>query len=137
MKRVASLLAGALFGVGLVLSGMTQPAKVKAFLDIAGHWDASLLLVMASAVAVHMGLGWWIRTRGTLLFGGALREAPLAPIDRRLVAGAAIFGIGWGLGGFCPGPALVASGAGYLSAGVFAAGMALGMIAERAVFRRS
>jgi uncharacterized protein len=136
VKRVASTLAGAIFGVGLVFSGMTQPEKVKAFLDFSGAWDPSLLFVMGSAVLVHAGIGALIRKRAESRFSADLPAPAKLLIDRNLLLGAAIFGVGWGLGGFCPGPALVSAGAGSLAAGIFAVGMAVGMFAERHVARK-
>src|SRR6266581_8201 len=108
-KLVLFLVAGGLFGSGLAVSGMTDPARVIGFLDVLGAWDPALLFVMAGAVGVY-GLGMLVLRR----FGSRRLELPLAgssPIDRRLVIGAAIFGLGWGLGGCCPGPSLANLGA--------------------------
>jgi hypothetical protein len=108
MKLVTAFVSGLLFGIGLVVSGLANPAKVQNFLDLAGTWDPSLALVMAGAVAVTAigyRLAW---QRGSPLFEANFQLPLAAAIDARLLAGAAIFGIGWGLGGFCPGPALVA-----------------------------
>lgn len=108
MGVIASLAAGLLFGVGLILSGMVDPAKVQNFLDIAGTWDPSLAFVMAGAIGVAAPGFWLVRRRTVPLADSAFHVPPAdAPIDRTLLIGAAIFGIGWGLAGFCPGPALV------------------------------
>lgn len=135
MKQVwSSLGAGALFGAGLVVSGMTRPTKVIGFLDFGGRWDASLIFVMAGAVLVYMALFRVIlRRRRAPLFGVEFHLPTRKDIDLRLVAGSALFGVGWGLGGYCPGPALVSLGAGLLPALVFAAAMAAGMWLETLV----
>jgi uncharacterized membrane protein YedE/YeeE len=107
MKRIVfALAAGSLFGLGLAVSGMTNPDKVLNFLDLAGQWDPSLALVMGGALAVSVPGFAWLRRRGRTLAGDALPPAPSPRIDRRLVAGTALFGIGWGIAGYCPGPAL-------------------------------
>ena len=107
MKQIGSaLVAGLLFGLGLAVSGMTNPDKVLNFLDLAGQWDPSLALVMGGALAVSVPGFAWLRRRGRTLAGEALPPAPAPRIDRRLVAGSALFGIGWGIAGYCPGPAL-------------------------------
>jgi uncharacterized membrane protein YedE/YeeE len=108
MGVIGALIAGLVFGVGLILSGMVDPAKVQNFLDIAGTWDPSLAFVMAGAIAVAAPGFWLVRRRAAPLADTAFHVPPAdAPIDRKLVVGAAVFGIGWGLAGFCPGPALV------------------------------
>ena len=107
MKRMAfALAAGLLFGLGLAVSGMTNPDKVLNFLDLAGQWDPSLALVMGGALAVSVPGFAWLRRRGRTLANEALPPSPSPRIDRRLVAGSALFGIGWGVAGYCPGPAL-------------------------------
>ncbi len=111
-----AFLSGLVFAAGLGLAGMTQPAKVLAFLDIGGAWDPSLAFVMVGAIAVH-AVAWQIATRR-----GIVIVVPKA-IDARLVGGAALFGVGWGLSGWCPGPAVVAMGSGLESAWVFALAM--------------
>ena len=129
MRRdFTALAAGLLFGVGLVISGMTKPAKVVGFLDVAGAWDASLLFVMVGAIAVHFVALRLVRKRRAPLFDERFHWPTRKDIDGPLVTGAAIFGIGWGLGGFCPGPGLVAASSGSLAAIVFVVGMTLGMI---------
>ena len=107
MKRlVIALLSGALFGLGLAVSGMTNPDKVLNFLDLAGSWDPSLALVIGGALAVSVPGFAWLRRRGRTLASEALPPAPSPRIDRRLLAGSALFGIGWGIAGYCPGPVL-------------------------------
>jgi uncharacterized membrane protein YedE/YeeE len=108
MGVIGALVAGLVFGVGLILSGMVDPAKVQNFLDIAGIWDPSLAFVMAGAIGVAAPGFWLVRRRAAPLADPVFRVPPAdAPIDRALVIGSAVFGIGWGLAGFCPGPALV------------------------------
>jgi uncharacterized membrane protein YedE/YeeE len=127
MPILAALLAGLVFGIGLIVSGMANPAKVLAFLDLAGPWDPSLALVMAGAIAVG-SVAFAIAARsGHTLLGLDLQLPTARHIDRRLVGGSLLFGIGWGLAGFCPGPALVALGMGELKAVVFVAAMLAGM----------
>jgi len=126
------LIAGGLFGTGLALSGMTDPARVIGFLDVFGDWDPALLFVMAGAVATY-GLGTFALRR----FAGAGEKLPTTksePIDRRLVIGAGIFGVGWGLIGFCPGPALANLGALRIEALIFVLAMVGGMVIAQQVF---
>jgi len=124
---LTSLLAGLVFGLGLIVSGMANPAKVLGFLDLAGAWDPSLALVMAGAIAVG-SIAFAVAGRRTRSLIGAEMKLPSARhIDRRLVVGSTLFGIGWGLAGFCPGPALVALGLGEIKALVFVAAMLVGM----------
>ncbi len=138
MKRNAAAFGtGALFAVGLAISGMTKPSKVVGFLDVAGAWDASLAFVMVGAIAVHFVAHRIATRRHSPLFDAKFHLPTRKDIDRRLVLGAALFGVGWGLGGFCPGPALVAGGGGSLNAIVFVAGMTIGMVLEHAVARAS
>lgn len=136
-RLMAVFAAGALFGVGLALSGMTDPARVLGFLDVAGRWDPTLLFVMGGAVATF-GLGLAVTRRlrsGRGWFGTTLPERDRDPIDRRLAVGAAIFGGGWALAGFCPGPALANLAALRTEALVFVPAMAVGMLLARATFR--
>lgn len=130
--RVASLVAGALFGAGLIISGMTDPARVVGFLDLAGRWDPSLAFVMVGAIVVHFTLFRVIKGRKAPLFEERFHLPTRRDIDLRLVVGAALFGVGWGMGGFCPGPALVSAAAGVFPALVFVAAMTAGMFLERA-----
>lgn len=130
-----SFVAGLLFGLGLILSGMANPAKVLGFLDLAGLWDPSLALVMVGAIAVAMVAFRLAGRRQRSLLGEPMRLPARSDIDRRLVLGGLGFGIGWGLAGFCPGPALVALGAGELKAVVFVAAMLAGMAAFEVLAR--
>lgn len=135
MTAVAALLAGLIFGIGLMVSGMANPAKVLGFLDLAGRWDPSLAFVMAGAIIVG-SLAFFIAKRRTRSFLGLPIQLPASTwITPRLVLGSAAFGIGWGLAGFCPGPALVAMGAGYPKAAGFVAAMVAGMIVFEVVER--
>ena len=127
MKRFVEFLAGLLFGLGLLLSGMTDPGKVIGFLDLAGAWDPSLAFVMGGAVLVGLFAFALARRRSTTLLGGAMHLPRRRDIDRPLVVGSLVFGVGWGLAGFCPGPALVAAAAGYWQAAVFALAMLTGL----------
>ncbi|MFG6490373.1 DUF6691 family protein [Roseateles sp. BYS78W] len=127
MLVITALLAGLVFGLGLILSGMASPAKVLGFLDLAGSWDPSLALVMVGAIAVGLVAFAIARRRTTTLLGVRLWLPTVTAIDRRLVVGSLLFGIGWGLAGFCPGPALVALGMGVPKAVVFVAAMLAGM----------
>nr|WP_229260107.1 DUF6691 family protein [Duganella aquatilis] len=124
---IISFLAGLIFGIGLIISGMANPAKVLAFLDLAGNWNPSLIFVMAGAVGVGFFAFLWARSRKTTLLGGAMKLPVAARIDRRLIIGAVMFGIGWGLAGFCPGPALVGLGMGVPKAILFVLAMVAGM----------
>lgn len=136
MKRNAAVFGtGALFAVGLAISGMTKPSKIMGFLDLAGHWDASLAFVMMGAIAVHFVAYRVIRRRSAPLFDTKFHVPTRKDVDLRLVLGAALFGVGWALGGFCPGPGLVAAGGGSLHAAVFLVGMTLGMLVEHGVAR--
>jgi uncharacterized membrane protein YedE/YeeE len=124
---VVAASAGVLFGLGLLLSGMTDPGKVIAFLDIAGAWDPSLGLVMAGAIAVHLPVVRLVRARGRGVFADRVAWPAHTRIEPRLLLGAGLFGIGWGLAGYCPGPALVASGSGATSALAFVGAMVVGL----------
>ncbi len=128
MNFIASLVAGLVFGIGLIVSGMANPAKVLGFLDLAGAWDPSLALVMAAAITVGT-VAYFIAGKRTLSLLGLQMNLPSArQIDRRLVGGSLLFGIGWGLAGFCPGPALVALGMGQSKAAVFVLAMLAGTL---------
>lgn len=132
MKRISpaagALLSGIVFGIGLSLSGMTNPAKVIGFLDIAGHWDPSLAFVMGGAL-IPAVLGFNVKRRNGRLAWAC--DAPAAGVTRNLVIGAALFGIGWGLAGFCPGPAVVRLAFWDLRVLVFVGAMLAGMAAAR------
>ncbi|HMV17742.1 MAG TPA: hypothetical protein PLN96_09910 [Zoogloea sp.] len=122
-----AFLAGLVFGIGLIVSGMANPSKVTGFLDLAGAWDPSLAFVMAGAIALGV-VGYRVALRrGRPVFGAALQIPTLRNIDRRLVVGSALFGIGWGIAGICPGPGLVMLGAGLPEGLVFVSAMLVGM----------
>lgn len=127
MHRLTEFLVGLLFGMGLILSGMTDPGKVTGFLDLAGAWDPSLALVMGGAIAMGLFAFAAARRRTTAFLGGAMQLPANGRIDRRLVVGGLVFGAGWGLAGFCPGPALVSLGAGHWQALLFSSAMLAGM----------
>jgi uncharacterized protein len=136
-QNFAAFGTGALFAVGLVVSGMTKPSKVAGFLDLAGAWDASLMFVMIGAIAVHFIAYRMVMKRRSPLFDARFHVPTRKDIDPRLVAGAALFGVGWGLGGFCPGPGLVTAASGSLGAILFVAGMTAGMLVEQRLARAS
>jgi len=125
--RGVALLAGLLFGAGLLLSGMTQPAKVTAFLDVAGTWDPALALVMVGAIGTFALAMPLARRWPTPFFAATFAWPTPRDIDARLVGGSVLFGVGWGLSGYCPGPALVSTGAGSPAAAWFTGGMLAGM----------
>ncbi|MFM0327841.1 YeeE/YedE family protein [Caballeronia glebae] len=127
MTRLTALLAGLLFGIGLMVSGMANPGKVLGFLDLAGRWDPSLAFVMAGAIAVGSLAFTVAKRRATSYLGLPMQLPTSTDITARLVIGSAVFGVGWGLAGFCPGPALVALGAGYPKAVGFVGAMMVGM----------
>ena len=112
MHALSAFAAGLIFGIGLIVSGMTDPSKVIGFLDLAGQWDPSLAFVMVGAILVGLAGHAIARKRAAAFLGGALHLPAARDIDRRLVLGGLAFGVGWGLAGFCPGPAIVALGAG-------------------------
>ena len=125
--RLSEFIVGLLFGCGLLLSGMTDPGKVLGFLDLAGSWDPSLALVMGGAIAVGFFAFALAKRRTTSFFGGALHLPTSKDIDKRLVIGGLLFGAGWGLAGFCPGPGIVSMAAGQPKALMFVLAMLLGM----------
>ena len=131
------VVAGFIFAAGLTLSGMTQPAKVSGFLDVAGAWDPSLAWVMCGAVIVYFAADRWARRRSRPLFATTFPSRPSPRVDGPLLVGAALFGVGWGLSGFCPGPALVSVGAGVHAALWFVPAMLAGMALQRLVAPRS
>ena len=134
-RLIAAFMAGLIFAVGLGVSGMTDANKVIGFLNLAGDWDPSLAFVMVGAIGVHMGMYLLILRRQRPLFGEAFHIPTRRDITPQLVGGAALFGVGWGLGGFCPGPGLVSMGGLGASAGVFVAFMLVGMGLHRLVHR--
>jgi uncharacterized membrane protein YedE/YeeE len=125
------LVAGLLFGSGLVISGMTDPQRVLAFLDVFGHWNPALALTMGGAIAVAAPAFWLLRRRGTTLVGEFVRLPVSRRVDVRLLAGSAIFGVGWGLSGICPGPGLLLLTTGATPAIVFVLGLAAGIYAAQ------
>ena len=127
MLIFTSLLAGLVFGVGLIVSGMANPAKVLGFLDLTGAWDPSLALVMAGAIGVSFFAFLFAKKRTLSLIGADMKLPAGRTIDRRLLIGSTLFGIGWGVAGFCPGPGLVALGLGEVKALIFVAAMLAGM----------
>lgn len=137
MSFVVNLLLGLLFGLGLVVSGMSDPAKVLNFLDVAGTWDPSLAFVMAGAVVVTFVGYRLVWRRPAPIVGGRFHVPAATQIDGRLLAGPAIFGVGWGLAGYCPGPALTALGLGAPGTLVFVPAMFAGMWAARALGDRA
>ncbi|WP_413460299.1 DUF6691 family protein [Herbaspirillum huttiense] len=128
LRKLAALAAGLLFGLGLIVSGMADPAKVLGFLDLAGQWDPSLALVMAGAIAIGMPAFALARRRSRSLLGAPMQLPTARGIDRRLVLGSVLFGFGWGLAGICPGPALVLLGMGSLKGLAFVLAMLAGML---------
>ena len=136
MTVFTSFLAGLVFGLGLIVSGMANPAKVLGFLDLGGRWDPSLAFVMGGAIAVG-AVAFAVARRRTRSFLGAPMRLPASrAIDRRLAAGSVLFGIGWGVAGFCPGPGLVAAGMGEMKALAFVAAMLAGMMGYELIERR-
>ena len=136
MRYVTVFLIGSLFGVGIVLSGMGNPAKVLNFFDLAGTFDASLMFVMAGALAVAVpGYALIFRKRAKPVFGETFVLPKAKLIDRKLVGGSAVFGIGWGIAGFCPGAAIPALGLGHASAFIFVVAMLAGIVIARAISR--
>ncbi|UUC94453.1 DUF6691 family protein [Comamonas sp. C11] len=126
-NRISEFAIGLVFGLGLIISGMTDPGKVLGFLDLAGSWDPSLALVMGGAVLVGLFAFTLARKRSTSILGGPMQLPTSRQIDRRLVLGSLTFGVGWGIAGFCPGPAIVSFGAGEPKAVVFVLAMLTGM----------
>lgn len=136
MKSIVSLLAGALFGFGLALAQMTNPAKIIGFLDFSGRWDPTLALVLAGAVSVTLVSFRFILRRSQPVLDTQFYLPTRHDLDARLIAGAAIFGVGWGLAGLCPGPGIAAIAQGVWQPLVFVAGLALGTLALRYIRRR-
>ena len=135
MHRISEFLIGLLFGVGLMLSGMTDPGKVIGFLDVTGLWDPSLALVMGGAIGVAFFAFAMAKKRSTNFLGGAIDWPESEKIDRRVVLGSLVFGVGWGMAGFCPGPAWVSLAAGQEKAFYFVGSMIFGMIAYQSIQR--
>jgi hypothetical protein len=135
MQRAIEFLVGLLFGWGLLLSGMTDPGKVQGFLDLFGAWDPSLALVMGGAIAVGVFAFALAKRRTTTFLGGAMQLPTARDIDKPLIVGSLMFGVGWGLAGFCPGPGIVAMAAGQPKAAVFVVAMLAGMLAHKLLNR--
>ncbi len=129
MLAAIAFVAGALFAAGVCISGMVRPSKVLAFLDLGGAWDPSLLVVMAAAMSIHIVAWRVVKTMRAPRFGKAFPSPPSSIVDTRLVGGAALFGIGWGISGYCPGPALIATLSGATSSLVFLGVVAVTMVA--------
>ena len=130
MRNLVAALSGLVFGLGLIASGMTNPYKVRSFLDVTGSWDPSLALVMGGAIGVASLAFAWARGRRRSWSGDLIEWPEARGVDTRLLVGGALFGAGWGLAGFCPGPAIVAMGAGMQEAWIFGAAMLVGFIAH-------
>jgi uncharacterized membrane protein YedE/YeeE len=130
--NLVALMCGALFAAGACISGMVRPSKVLGFLDLGGSWDATLAVVMATALVIH-ALAWRIVRRGRPRFGDCYPGAALTLVDYKLVGGAVLFGVGWGLAGFCPGPAIVSIVSGARASLVFVGAMMAAML----VYHRS
>ncbi len=127
MPRITALLAGLLFGMGLLLSGMSNPQKVIGFLDVAGDWDPSLAFVMFGAISAAIVPFSWAKRHSRTLLDTPMRLPDARRVDRRLISGSLLFGIGWGIAGLCPGPALTGLLAGYWQTGLFVVAMLCGM----------
>ena len=136
MKNFLTLISGLLFGFGLLLSGMADPAKVQNFLDLFGTWDPSLAFVMGGAIAVTMPGFWLVIRRNKPFFNEVFHLPSRIDLDPRLITGAAIFGVGWGLGGFCPGPAITALPLAAEGTLIFVATMLTGMAASKYFLQR-
>mgnify|MGYP003683696633 FL=1 len=133
MKNIYALLAGLIFGLGLIVSGMANPEKVIGFLNIFGRWDPSLAFVMGGAIFVGVFSFKYIVKREKTLLGGSLHLSNEKSINKRLIFGSLIFGLGWGVAGFCPGPALVSLGMGSLKGALFVIAMLAGMLVFKLV----
>ena len=127
MHIVTAFIVGLVFGIGLIVAGMTDPAKVQGFLDLAGDWDPSLAFVMGGAILVGLVAFRFAGRRERALLGDAMRLPTATQIDRRLVLGGLAFGAGWGLAGFCPGPALASLATGGAKVMIFTGSMVAGM----------
>ena len=134
-SNIASFICGILFSIGLGISGMTQPQKVIGFLDVFGEWDLSLAFVMFGAVLSYLILQLWIQRNFSIpVLGGTFQITTRKDLDRSLIIGALLFGSGWGLGGYCPGPAITSLGSGSLNALLFVVAMGIGMlVADRVI----
>ena len=136
MRKLLAFLAGVIFGIGLLSAGMANPAKVLAFLDLAGAWDPSLALVMAAAIGVAFLPFSWARAQRSSLLGAPMQLPGKRKLDRRLIGGGLLFGIGWGIAGICPGPAVAILLTGHWQALLFVVAMLVGMAVFAALERR-
>jgi uncharacterized membrane protein YedE/YeeE len=135
-SRISEFVVGLVFGLGLILAGMTDPGKVIGFLDLAGPWDPSLAFVMGGAIAVAVAAFALARKRTQNFLGGAMHLPTRSDIDQRLIVGSLVFGAGWGIAGFCPGPAIVSLAAGQPEALLFVVAMLVGMAIFEILERR-
>lgn len=133
---IASLLSGLLFGFGLIVSGMSNPARVLNFLDFSANWDATLAFVMGGAIAIAAPGIYWVRKRNKPLFADNFDIPTSKVIDSKLITGSAMFGIGWGISGFCPGPAVVAIASLQSDVLLFVGAMVVGMLAQHFVTKQ-
>jgi uncharacterized membrane protein YedE/YeeE len=136
MLNLNAFLVGLLFGLGLIISGMTDPSKVIGFLDLAGAWDPSLAFVMGGAVLIGAVAFSVAKKRQRSLLGAPMQLSSATELDKRLLLGSLVFGIGWGLSGFCPGPSVVSAAAGQPKAWIFVAAMLAGMALYNVIERR-
>ncbi|PKM27315.1 MAG: hypothetical protein CVV09_02110 [Gammaproteobacteria bacterium HGW-Gammaproteobacteria-13] len=136
MRKLMAFLAGLIFGIGLLIAGMANPAKVLAFLDLAGAWDPSLALVMVAAIGVAFLPFSWARAQRSSLLGAPMQLPAKRELDRRLIGGSLLFGVGWGIAGICPGPAVAILLTGRWQVLLFVAAMLVGMVVFAALERR-
>lgn len=136
MRNLVTVFTGLIFGIGLIMSGMTNPAKVQNFLDLFGTWDPSLALVMGGAILITMPGFWLVQKRQTPLFEDSFLIPQKTNLDFYLLTGSAIFGIGWGLGGFCPGPVIVSISNGSTGTILFVITMLIGMVLAKLLILR-
>lgn len=136
MSKLTAFIAGLIFGLGLLLAGMANPAKVLGFLDLAGAWDPSLGLVMAGAIGVAVLPLTWAKRRQRSLLGAPMQLPVKRELDRRLIGGSLLFGVGWGIAGICPGPAVAIALTGHWQVLLFVAAMLLGMLLFEVLERR-
>lgn len=136
MLNISALLVGLLFGLGLIISGMTDPSKVIGFLDLAGAWDPSLAFVMGGAILVGTGAFAIAKKRQRSFLGAPMQLPSATKLDKRLLLGSLAFGVGWGIAGFCPGPAVVSAASGQPKAWIFVASMLAGMALYSLIERR-
>jgi uncharacterized membrane protein YedE/YeeE len=137
MKNILVFISGLVFGIGLIISGMSNPYNVIGFLDLAGNWNPSLAFVMIGAVGVTLIFTRWVVARQKTIFNDPLHLPGTTHINKELVIGGFIFGAGWAIAGFCPGPAVVALGAGYVKALVFVIAMLAGMLLHDHGYKRN